>query len=249
MTRAQEKSKWLFRYNETISPRIRLFAFPFAGGGTGAFRGLSKDISSTVEVVALHYPGRETRLQEEPLQTMEELVANICNAVIPFTEHPFAFLGISMGGVVAFEAALELNRRTGKWPEKFFVAAGKSPVYRSKNPLHRMDDERLIETVSGYGGIPDAVLQNREMMRLVLPVFRADFAVYETYRYNGEDRLALPVFAYHGKNDRFVSRSDMELWEHVTTGPFANREFEGGHFFVNENPVQFLRQLEYDLFA
>jgi surfactin synthase thioesterase subunit len=243
----QQKSKWIANHVKRPNPQIRLFTFPFAGGGPSIYRSWPQQISDSIEVISMHYPGRESRFSETPVHSMRELVEGICEAIDELLDLPFSFFGCSMGGVVAFETATEIKRITGKQPEKFIVAAGKAPGYTVKNPLHTMTDERLIETISSYGGIPEGVLKNRELLRLFLPVFRADFSVYETYQYDGEKRLDAPVMAYYGLEDRFVGEENVKLWASFTTRECRQRAFPGGHFFISQNRDLLIQSLQHDL--
>ena len=49
----------LYRFGNSRAPRRRLFCFPFAGGGVGAFRSWLRLLPADVELIGLQLPGRE----------------------------------------------------------------------------------------------------------------------------------------------------------------------------------------------
>jgi medium-chain acyl-[acyl-carrier-protein] hydrolase len=85
--------------------RMRLFCFPYAGAGAGAYREWPMLLPRDIEVVAVQLPGREWRIQESPLADMRLLAQDALRSISPYLDKPFAFLGISMGGTLIFELA------------------------------------------------------------------------------------------------------------------------------------------------
>ena len=53
-------------------------------------------------------PGRETRLDERPIDSMDHLISALADAIAPYLDKPFALLGHSMGAAIAFELARAL---------------------------------------------------------------------------------------------------------------------------------------------
>ena len=69
-------------------------------------------------------------------------------------------------------------------------------------------------------------------MEIMLPILRADFALYETYLYSTEPPLNCPISAFGGLQDRRVNDSDLEAWRAQTSASFSLRMFPGDHFFL-----------------
>src|SRR3954465_8819810 len=80
--------------------RLRLFCFPHSGGGASTFRGFQEALPADVEVAAVQLPGREGRLREDPVSSMERLIPMIAGGLAPHLGLPFAFFGHSMGAWV-----------------------------------------------------------------------------------------------------------------------------------------------------
>src|SRR5262245_59846619 len=80
--------------------RLRLFCFPNAGGGASVFRGWQEALPFA-QVCPVQLPGRETRLGEAPFTRPEPLVQALAEGLRPALAGPFAFLGHSMGAMLA----------------------------------------------------------------------------------------------------------------------------------------------------
>jgi len=73
-------------------------------------------------------------------------------------------------------------------------------------------------------------------MEIMLPVLRADFALYENYVYAPDSPLNCPILAFGGLQDRRVSHGDLEAWRDQTSVSFSLRMFSGDHFYLNTTP-------------
>lgn len=86
-----------------------------------------------------------------------------------------------------------------------------------------------------------------ELMRLLLPILRADFAVTETYAYTPEPPLACPITVLGDLQDHEVSRDRLEAWREQTTGAFSLRMLPGDHFFLHSAQPLLLQVLAQEL--
>jgi medium-chain acyl-[acyl-carrier-protein] hydrolase len=102
-------------------------------------------------------------------------------------------------------------------------------------PMHAMSTPEIIEQLRRYGGTPQAVLDNPEMMDLFLPPLRADLSVMETNQYTPDEPLSLPITAIGGSSDPTMTHEELEGWRELTRGPFEARYFAGGHFYLFES--------------
>ena len=89
-----------------------------------------------------------------------------------------------------------------------------------------------LQRLRRLGGTPEAVFADEEMLRLTLPVLRADFLLCGRYRYYRRALLACPVHVFGGKADR-VSVDALAAWQDETAEGFSLEMLEGDHFFIN----------------
>lgn len=243
---AMTDSRWFVR-QPNPQARTRLVCVPHAGGGASAFREWGAEFSS-IEVLAAQLPGRECRFGEPLQSSIAPLVSNLADALGPWRDREFALFGHSMGALIAFELARELRRRGGLQPTALIVSGHAAPqLERTRRPLHGLSDAEFVGEIRRLGGTPAEVLENDELMALLLPRLRADFAVCDTYGFGDDAPLTCSVLAFAGRADSRVDRPGLEAWRCHTTGRFASRWFEGGHFYPLESRDALLAALRREL--
>ena len=215
--------------------RERLFCFPFAGGGAAVFRSWQRQLEG-VAVCPVQRPGRGARMAEEPCFRLPQLAVSACDALRPAMVPPFALFGHSFGALLAFEIARELRRRGAPGPDHLFVSGRRAPrLPEPAPPLHGLPDAEFVAEIRHrFDGIPPAILQEPELLRLLLPVLRADMAALETYEYREEEPLACPISAFGGEDDPWATHDELEAWRGETSASFVVRRFAGGHFYLQQ---------------
>jgi medium-chain acyl-[acyl-carrier-protein] hydrolase len=245
MVEGRSGGSWVLQFRRKTGPRLRLFCFPYAGGGAAVYRGWAEQVQPEVEVCSVRLPGREARLAEPPFTRAADLAQALAGALEPLLDVPFAFFGHSMGALAAFELARELRRRGGPLPARLLVSGARAPGRPDREPPVRElpDTEFVAEVRRRYDGIPGAVLDNPELVQLLLPCLRADFTLVETYRPVDEPPLACPISCYGGLDDHHVSREDLEAWRGQTSSAFTLRMFPGDHFFLHSSESSLRRAI------
>jgi medium-chain acyl-[acyl-carrier-protein] hydrolase len=241
--------RWLKIFRPRPEAALRLFCFPYAGGGASVYRLWPDELPEAVEVCAVQPPGRESRWREEAFRHMEPFADAATEGIESFLDRPFAFFGHSMGAALAFEVTRRLVRRDGPLPLHLFVSGRPGPRTPDREePIHELPRGEFIDAIRGYSGTPEEVLQHEELMELVEPLLRADFSVSETYEYTPDpEPLPLPITALGGVSDDDVSEDELASWEQETRGPFQMRLFDGGHFFLTERSGEVLALVRREL--
>jgi medium-chain acyl-[acyl-carrier-protein] hydrolase len=170
---------------------------------------------------------------EAPMSDLGELVRQISAVISSQPRMPFAFFGHSLGGLLAFEVARYCMLHYLPQPLHLFASGCSAPQYRDRDrKLHLLPDNELIEALKDYNGTPAEVLANEELMSLLLPMLRADFALVENYQYRATLRLSLPISVLAGRGDSHVEQMQVDGWSKETSGSCRVNWFEGDHFFV-----------------
>jgi medium-chain acyl-[acyl-carrier-protein] hydrolase len=242
---ATTPNPWITIPNPNPAAKLRLFCFPYAGGGASTFRSWAfNEITPTIEVCPIELPGRGLRMKEEPFTRMLPLVQAIAPSLLPYCDKPFAFFGHSMGGLISFELARLLRRDYGCNPSHLFISGRRAPqVPDPSPPIHTLPNSEFLEELRRLNGTPEAVLQNEELMQLLLPTLRADFAVLETYAYTPEPPLGCPITAFGGLQDQEVCCELLEAWREQTHAAFSRQMFPGDHFFLHTAQSLLLQSL------
>jgi len=215
---------------------MRLFLFPFAGGNASTFLPWQQLLGPRLELRVAQLPGRGVRLFDPPVAEMGELVARLTRAVTGLADRPFVFFGHSVGALIAFEVTRQLRRAGRPEPVSLWVSGAEGPRTRAvRRQLHDLDDAELIEALREYNGTAPEMLEDREMMELVLPGLRADFALNECYVYRAEPPLKQPIHLLLGDADPYVEEDRAAGWAWETSRPVQRHCYPGDHFFLYEH--------------
>ena len=248
MSRPGGLNSWVMIPKPSPQARLRLFCFPYAGGGASVFYPWARLLPPEVEVCAVQLPGREGRLIEPPISDLMELVDRLYDALVPYFDRPFAFFGHSNGGLMAFELARRLRREGRPGPVHLYVGGRPAPqLPLTEEPIHSLPEAEFMDTLRRFNGTPEEILENKEIMQLISPTLRADFSLGETYVYQDGAPLEIPVSAYGGHADAEVEQAQVEAWREQTTDAFHLVMFPGDHFFLNGDRQQVLDELDREL--
>lgn len=240
---------WIARIQPKPQAGLRLFCFPYAGGGTSTFQPWSRLLPPEIELCPVKLPGREGRLNETPYHQLQPLVETLVEVLQPFFDKPFAFFGHSLGALVSFELARQLRRQGLPAPSYLFVSGSNAPHWPDPTPpLHQLPDAIFVDRLRHrYDGIPAAIWQDAELMQLFLPALRADFEMLETYVYLDESPLAIPVAIFGGQEDDQTTQAGLAAWREQAQQTFYLKMFSGGHFFLQNARMALIQTLIADL--
>lgn len=224
--------------------RLRLFCFPYAGGGLSAFSAWADSLPSSVEVRLVQLPGRVARLKETPFTRMMALVEAAAPVLILQLNPPFAFYVDSMGAISEFERVRHLRRKGVRQSASLFVSGAKAPHrFVKDDPIHTLPTRQFLEGLRRFRGAPQAAPESAELIELLRPVQHADFVVCETYTCRDETRLDCPLWIYVGTQGHVAPREDLEAWKEHTSAGASLHTFVGGHFFTSRPARSFCAPL------
>ncbi len=239
---------WVTCPSPNPKARLRLFCFPYAGGSASLYRTWAEDLPPDVEVCPVQLPGRESRFREPCYTRLMPLVHTLGEVLWPYLTLPYAFLGHSMGALISFELTRTLRRRGGPLPLHLFLSAHRAPQLPDRQPpIHHLPTPLFLEELRQLNGIPSEVLENAELMELMLPLLRADFAVAETYEYREDSPLPCPITAFGGLEDDEVNEEEVAGWREQTTSTFTMHMLPGDHFFLFKHRPALMPLIAQDL--
>ncbi|MEM8778242.1 MAG: beta-ketoacyl synthase N-terminal-like domain-containing protein [Cyanobacteria bacterium P01_G01_bin.49] len=237
-----QQDLWFPLLDKHCQPRLRLFCFPYAGGGASIFQSWSQFFSPDIEICPIQLPGRENRSQEPLLTRLKPLIETLTCVIQPYLDCPFAFFGHSMGALLSFELARELRRQNKPSPVCLFVSSSRAPQIPDFDlPLHTLEDAKFQDALQKFQGITEETWQHPQFKQQFLPILRADFAILETYLYASGNPLDCPIYAFGGREDQKISQQHMDSWRQQTNQGFMLKLFSGGHFFFQQEQSAMLQ--------
>ncbi|MET7398179.1 alpha/beta fold hydrolase [Dactylosporangium sp. NPDC005572] len=229
---------WLRQFDAPGRPDAApLVICPHAGTGAASYRAFSKAFSAYFSVYLLQYPGRQDRLAEPAATSIAELGgASLAEfATSPYHRgRPVTLFGHSMGGIVAFEFA-RAAEAAGVPVATLAVSAVVAPSQIADLPPHPSEDEEILSRLTALQGTSAEILASREILRMALPVLKADYAAIDAYTCEPDVTVSAPVVALDGDRDPIVSLADLYGWGRHTTAGVSVSLFSGGHFYLNDN--------------
>jgi medium-chain acyl-[acyl-carrier-protein] hydrolase len=154
-----------------------------------------------------------------------------------------------MGALICFETARVLRRLGGPLPQALVLSGRRAPTVPDRGPpIHKLSDAEFVDAICArYNGIPQIILEQPEMMRMFLPIIRADLEAIETYAYRQEKPLDIPFFLYGGRDDEQVAPENIAGWRMLTEARSEQRLFTGGHFYLQDERDALILALITDL--
>lgn len=195
------------------------------------YRDWGDHLPAAVQVIPVELPGRGSRLKEPPFVSLQLLIDDLAESIMPLLEMPFCFFGYSMGALIAFELTRRLRGEYDLEPQLLFVAGRRPPQIPDSDPItYNLPDNEFLAELSRINGIPKDVLEHEELMEIITPLLRADFQLTQTYKYHDGTPLQCPIIAYGGLEDQDVPRDLLLQWKEQTASRFAIHMLPGGHF-------------------
>lgn len=235
----RKSSPWFADLRPKPQAQFRLFCFPYAGGNAAAIYRNWLGNSPLIEMCPVQLPGRGARIREAAHTSLDQLIQEIAPAIIPFLDKPFAFFGHSMGAMISFELTRALRRAGASLPAVLFVSGRGAPHIPDVDPpTYDLPEDEFIQELRSLNGTPKEVIEHPELMKLMIPLLRADFSTCQTYAYSAEPPLDCPIIVLGGLDDREVAPELLHPWREHTTGAFKLQLLPGDHFFLHGNAPQ-----------
>lgn len=223
---------------------IRLFCFPYAGGGASLYSFWNESMPNNIEVCPIQLPGREERIMELAIDNIYALIENIVIELEPWLNKKFAFFGHCMGAKISFELTKALSKKK-YYPQTIFVSACEAPHIPERYPIYNLSDDEIVRRLSA--GTSEEVLNNRELINYLLPNLRKDFHLSDTYLSKDTTPVECSITAFCGTEDDRIDKDNVMLWEDYTNSLFRLYDIKGDHFFVKTSKEEILSHIHREL--
>ncbi|MEE4149487.1 thioesterase II family protein [Pseudomonas viridiflava] len=225
-------------------PQAHLLLCPFAGASSGAFQSWRSLEAPGLNLSLAVYPGRDQRMHEPCVRQVQPLAESLASEISTLSQaqrQTLVLAGHSMGAQVAFETCLLLEK-AGTPPAALVLSACHAPHLTGRRLLSHLDDQRFIEQLVAIGGCSQALLDDRSLLALFIPLLRGDFQATESYHRPLDaqrELLHTPTLLLHGSHDPEADQDEVSAWQHWLRGEHELQTVAGDHFYLTQRPRAF----------
>jgi hypothetical protein len=184
-----------------------------------------------IESVAFELPGRSDRFGEPLLNDMHAITEDIFGQIKNELNDDYFFVGISMGSLIAYLLCHKIKANNLPLPKYLFLASRLSPdSYFDEPTIMNTSSEEFWNVVIKYDGVPQALVEHKELRELYEPILRADFEALEKLELK---KVKIMWLGY--PHMPTGARGSLALFEKLVA--FAKKH---NILLVNDNPYSFV---------
>lgn len=213
------------------SSLINLFCLPFAGASFYSYGNFHENLADFIHVVPMELPGRGKRISEPILSDLHDMVDDLFNGMKGSLQTPYAFFGHSMGALLGFLLAKRVLKEGLPQPLYLFFSERPAPSTPKKKGVHHLPRREFFEKLREYGGTHEVILNDESVMEFFEPLLRSDLKAVETYVYEKDRPLDLPLLIMCGMN-AMITHEEAAKWQEETLKQISVKRFPGEHFFI-----------------
>jgi surfactin synthase thioesterase subunit len=227
---------WLIRGAGNADAACRVICFHSMGVGASLFTRFLLNPPNEYDIFAVQTPGRENRMSERAVETVDELVDQIAPLLWPLFDRPTIIWGHSFGGVVAWEVIRRLRDEYHVEPHHFVLTGTAAP-----HLMHRWQNREVLLKAMVTDNTPEYLMSlsryvdNPDFIKAILPGMRRDFPLLNNYRFRECRPLNCPITAFAARQDDFVYTDEIREWARHTDGGFELVDVDGDHWFLDRN--------------
>lgn len=229
---------------------MKLICLPHAGGSFSYFYNWKKHLNDSIDLYPLELKGRSRRLKEPHYQNLDDAVDDIFLNIrdVLFSDEDYMIFGHSMGSLLAYELYYKIDNMGLKKPKHMFFSGYKAPnIIRTQDKVHGLSDEEFLKEIIKLGEISNILIDNPKLAKVFIPILKNDCKIVENYIFNKRDKnIDCNISILYGKHDRF-DLSDIYEWKKHSCKACKFHEFEGGHFFIDDNLIEIVSIINNEL--
>ncbi|MEO8499170.1 MAG: alpha/beta fold hydrolase, partial [Planctomycetota bacterium] len=236
---------WLIRGSGNPDAPVRLICFHSMGVGASLFTNFLLNPPDECDIVAVQTPGRENRLDEPVLESMDELADQLMLQVQPLFDRPVVIWGHSFGGIVAWEVIRRLRERHHCEPAHLMVTGTAGP-----HLMHLWQKREVLLKAMVADNSPEYLISlsryvdDPEFLKSIIPLMRKDYPLLKGYDCLPMPPMNCPITAFAARQDDFVYTDEIREWARHTKGGFELIEVDGDHWFLSRNRELIITRLQ-----
>jgi len=152
-------------------------------------------------------------------------------------DEPLLIFGHSMGGLISNQIIQSFSPTQSKLVLSAIAPPDKNNLNRYQE-LAEIPSQGFVTKILEFGGIPQELAQQPELLMRYAEEIQADFKLLATIQ-NAEDfKLNQDIYAVGSLQDRVAPINELQKWKSYTSTNFHLKIFSGNHFYLFDNPTQ-----------
>lgn len=215
--------------------KIKLFCLPHAGASAMSYIKWKKYLHPSIELFPIELAGRGKRLQEPLYSNYHDMIDDLYEIIkYEIIDTDYAFFGHSFGTLIICDLVNRIIQNKKKEPIKLFLSGKCPPHVKDGTNIHVLEDDDFINEVYKLGGIDDYLINNKEILKIFIPVLKEDYRLIETYNYKYSGIWNTDLVIINGNIDASLDKDKLREWERYTSLSCEFFYFDGGHFYIND---------------
>ncbi len=218
-----------------MNKEIQLFLLPFAGGSSTSFTKLISCLDERINAVAVEYAGRGTRSKEPLFTDYQSFFNDIVNHIRDRRNEnvPFALLGYSLGGALAFEIAAG-GLIPGRLSHVVICARDSISEPSFTQEYSNLTENEFAEKIKELGGVDERILKNKRFRDIYFKPLHADYEIWNQFQYDPDcKKMPCDITVLYSDEDNTCKNP--VGWTEFTKGKADFYEIGHNHFFINDH--------------
>lgn len=197
------------------------YAIGPAGTGAAVWNTLRPFLDARIEFRAVRLPGRETRIKEPALRSIDQQVADILASVLPLMGEgstPYSVIGHCSGAIVGYELTRQLELAGKPVPEQLVVIDQVAPSLATRPATEGgLSAEEVTRWLMDNGNFTSAEL-TPDVVELFLPLLEADLQALREYRPAPLPLPACDVTVIWDESSAALDHDGVRAWQDAVRG-------------------------------
>ncbi|WP_427924026.1 M20/M25/M40 family metallo-hydrolase [Streptomyces sp. cg40] len=231
----RERAAWLRFPQPTDDAHTLVVCVPPTGAHGASFSSWVSRAPTGTALALVDPPGRGLRTDEAPVTDMSEYASAVAAELLRF-DHRLVLVGVSLGGVIAYEICRALLAADRDVARLCPVASRPPTAYTGEaGPLTSADARAYVART---GLTEPELLQDTAFEELLLPPVLADLRLAGGYDGRAASPLPVPIRTVRAKDDTRVLESAARDWGRHTDAGWSEHVLDGGHYVHRTHPEQ-----------